>query len=318
MRFEREWLALRAYAAERDVRVIGDVPIYVAVDGCDHRAHPELFLPLDEVVAGAPPDDLNDLGQLWGNPLYDWHGDGRATATAGGSSGCAACSTSSTSSGSTTSAGSPGYWTVPGRRGDRAGRLVVAGAGPVALPRRRGGARAAAGDRRGPRRHHAGRPRAPRRARVPGMVVLLWSLSEADGQPAPTREPPRQPGRLHLDARHRHARRLHGRGPTSWPLRRARALVAVRARDRPRAGRARARERGAHEPSGRGRGGELAVAPRARRADGRTRRPPPGGRRSQRSSQARASRERRSLLWARCTTQLRPEAGFAGREVRSG
>ena len=53
-------------------RVIGDVPIYVAVDGCDHRAHPQLFLPLDELVAGAPPDDLNDLGQLWGNPLYDW------------------------------------------------------------------------------------------------------------------------------------------------------------------------------------------------------------------------------------------------------
>ena len=105
VRFEREWLALRAYAAERDVRIIGDVPIYVAVDGCDHRAHPELFLPLDEVVAGAPPDGLNDLGQLWGNPLYDWVAMAR-TATAGGSSGCAACWTSSTSSGSTTSVGS--------------------------------------------------------------------------------------------------------------------------------------------------------------------------------------------------------------------
>ena len=54
------------------MRIIGDVPIYVAVDGCDHLTHPELFLPLDEVVAGAPPDGLNDLGQLWGNPLYDW------------------------------------------------------------------------------------------------------------------------------------------------------------------------------------------------------------------------------------------------------
>ena len=72
VRFEREWGALRAHAAERGVRIIGDVPIYVAVDGCDHTAHPKLFLPLDEVVAGAPPDDLNDLGQLWGNPLYDW------------------------------------------------------------------------------------------------------------------------------------------------------------------------------------------------------------------------------------------------------
>ena len=72
VRFEREWLALRAYAAERGIRVIGDVPIYVAVDGCDHRTHPELFLRTEDVVAGAPPDDLNAFGQLWGNPLYDW------------------------------------------------------------------------------------------------------------------------------------------------------------------------------------------------------------------------------------------------------
>jgi 4-alpha-glucanotransferase len=72
VRFEREWTALKAHAWARGVRIIGDVPIYVAVDGCDHAAHPDLFLPLDEVVAGAPPDALNELGQLWGNPLYDW------------------------------------------------------------------------------------------------------------------------------------------------------------------------------------------------------------------------------------------------------
>ncbi len=72
VRFDREWQALRAYALRRGVRIIGDVPIYVAVDGCDHRAHPELFQPVDEVVAGAPPDDLSEDGQLWGNPLYDW------------------------------------------------------------------------------------------------------------------------------------------------------------------------------------------------------------------------------------------------------
>jgi 4-alpha-glucanotransferase len=72
VRFDREWGALRAYAAARGIRIIGDVPIYVAAGGCDHLAHPNLFLPLDEVVAGAPPDDLSALGQLWGNPLYDW------------------------------------------------------------------------------------------------------------------------------------------------------------------------------------------------------------------------------------------------------
>ena len=71
VRFQREWSALRAYAAQRDVRLIGDVPIYVAAGSCDHVAHPEIFLPGD-FVAGAPPDSLNELGQNWGNPLYDW------------------------------------------------------------------------------------------------------------------------------------------------------------------------------------------------------------------------------------------------------
>ncbi len=71
VRFGREWSALRRYAAERGVRIIGDIPIYVAARGCDHATHPELFLS-DTFVAGAPPDPLNDDGQKWGNPLYDW------------------------------------------------------------------------------------------------------------------------------------------------------------------------------------------------------------------------------------------------------
>ena len=70
LRFEREWTALRSYAADRGVRVIGDLPIYVAPDGADHRAHPEIFQQGE--VAGAPPDKFSDTGQLWGNPLYDW------------------------------------------------------------------------------------------------------------------------------------------------------------------------------------------------------------------------------------------------------
>jgi 4-alpha-glucanotransferase len=70
VRFDREWAALRAYAAERGVRLLGDVPIYVAPGGADHRAHPELFQ--RGVVAGAPPDAYSDEGQHWGNPLYDW------------------------------------------------------------------------------------------------------------------------------------------------------------------------------------------------------------------------------------------------------
>jgi 4-alpha-glucanotransferase len=61
---------LRRYAANRGVRLIGDVPIYVAPGSADHRAHPDLFI--DGAVAGAPPDRFAADGQLWGNPLYDW------------------------------------------------------------------------------------------------------------------------------------------------------------------------------------------------------------------------------------------------------
>ena len=70
VRFDREWAALRAYASARGVKLIGDVPIYVAPGGADHRAWPELFR--DGAVAGAPPDALGPEGQLWGNPIYDW------------------------------------------------------------------------------------------------------------------------------------------------------------------------------------------------------------------------------------------------------
>lgn len=70
VRFDREWSALRRYAAEQGVRIIGDVPIYVAPKSADHLAHAELFAP--GAVAGVPPDAFTRDGQLWGNPLYDW------------------------------------------------------------------------------------------------------------------------------------------------------------------------------------------------------------------------------------------------------
>jgi 4-alpha-glucanotransferase len=70
VRFEQEWSALRRYAADRGVRLFGDVAIYVAPGSVDHRAHPELFK--RGAVAGAPPDAFSTKGQLWGNPLYDW------------------------------------------------------------------------------------------------------------------------------------------------------------------------------------------------------------------------------------------------------
>jgi 4-alpha-glucanotransferase len=70
VRFEREWSALRAYAAARGVRIFGDLPIYVSDAGADLAAHPELF-EIGE-VAGSPPDAYSRTGQLWGNPLYRW------------------------------------------------------------------------------------------------------------------------------------------------------------------------------------------------------------------------------------------------------
>src|ERR671934_249109 len=70
VRFEREWSALRVYARERGVRLIGDVPIYVAAGSADEARWPELFR--DDVVAGVPPDQFTSRGQLWGNPIYDW------------------------------------------------------------------------------------------------------------------------------------------------------------------------------------------------------------------------------------------------------
>jgi 4-alpha-glucanotransferase len=70
VRFDREWAALRSYAGERGVKLIGDIPIYVAAGSADQRAHPEIFKA--GAVAGVPPDAFTDKGQLWGNPLYDW------------------------------------------------------------------------------------------------------------------------------------------------------------------------------------------------------------------------------------------------------
>jgi len=76
IKFEEQWTSLKQYANEQGIRIIGDIPIYVAFDGADSWSHPELFQ-FDEkgtpvAVAGCPPDGFSATGQLWGNPLYDW------------------------------------------------------------------------------------------------------------------------------------------------------------------------------------------------------------------------------------------------------
>lgn len=75
-KFYEQWNELKAYANEKGIQIIGDIPIYVAMDSADAWAHPELFQ-LDEelkpvAVAGCPPDGFSATGQLWGNPLYRW------------------------------------------------------------------------------------------------------------------------------------------------------------------------------------------------------------------------------------------------------
>lgn len=74
--FDRQWKALRNYAADRRVKLIGDAPIFVSADSADVWAHREQFLfdaaGRPTAVAGVPPDYFSPTGQLWGNPLYDW------------------------------------------------------------------------------------------------------------------------------------------------------------------------------------------------------------------------------------------------------
>lgn len=74
--FKLQWGKLKAYANSKGVKIIGDIPLYVAYDSSDIWARPELFQ-LDEdlkpvKVAGVPPDYFSKNGQLWGNPLYNW------------------------------------------------------------------------------------------------------------------------------------------------------------------------------------------------------------------------------------------------------
>jgi 4-alpha-glucanotransferase len=74
--FFRQWNALRTYVKARDIKIIGDIPIFIAYDSADAWAHPDLFFlgedSLPTVVAGVPPDYFSATGQLWGNPLYRW------------------------------------------------------------------------------------------------------------------------------------------------------------------------------------------------------------------------------------------------------
>ena len=75
-KFYEQWSALKKYANDKDIQIVGDLPIYVSADGSDVWAQPEMFQ-LDENnqptrIAGCPPDGFSADGQVWGNPLYRW------------------------------------------------------------------------------------------------------------------------------------------------------------------------------------------------------------------------------------------------------
>lgn len=74
--FFEQWTALKTYANNKGIKIVGDMPIYVSLDSCDVWAHPELFQINEnnklEAIAGCPPDDFSATGQVWGNPLYKW------------------------------------------------------------------------------------------------------------------------------------------------------------------------------------------------------------------------------------------------------
>jgi 4-alpha-glucanotransferase len=74
--FFQQWEHLKTYCQQRGMRLMGDIPIYVAHDSADVWAHPDLFYLDDQgrptVVSGVPPDYFSATGQLWGNPIYRW------------------------------------------------------------------------------------------------------------------------------------------------------------------------------------------------------------------------------------------------------
>lgn len=74
--FFEQWLKLKAYANENHIEIVGDMPIYVSADSADMWAQPHFFktdkLGRPTKVAGCPPDEFSETGQLWGNPIYDW------------------------------------------------------------------------------------------------------------------------------------------------------------------------------------------------------------------------------------------------------
>lgn len=74
--FYKQWFRLKKYANDKGIEIFGDIPIYISQDSCDFYFHRELFLTdkngEPSLIAGVPPDEFSSMGQVWGNPLYNW------------------------------------------------------------------------------------------------------------------------------------------------------------------------------------------------------------------------------------------------------
>ena len=175
-------------------------------------------------VAGAPPDPLNELGQKWGNPLYDWDALAREgyrwwTERLRRMLGLFDVFRIDHFR------GFAGYWAVPARETARDGPLVAGpGAAVFLAAERELGKLPVIVEDLGMITPDV--PALRDALGFPGMAILLWAFEGPDRQPTPAREPSRPPGRLHLDPRHRHAcRDVPGRArrgrSSSWRSRRA-------------------------------------------------------------------------------------------------
>ena len=226
VRFDREWAALRAYARERGVRLIGDVPIYVARGQRRPRRAPRA-LPVAASWPACRPTRCATTGQLWGNPLYDWPALQRRGYRWWIERLAAHVRALRPRARSTTSAASS-----PTGRSRRARRDARTGAGGAARGARCSRPRGAelgraAADRRGPRRHHArGATGCATRS-----ACRAWSCcsSASTGRPARARTGWRTTAerrrRLHGHARQRHPRAAGGRAPPTRALARRRRPI---------------------------------------------------------------------------------------------
>ena len=123
--FYVQWHRLRDHAHSRGVRLFGDMPFYVAPSSVETWAHRELFKlgasGEPAVVSGVPPDYFTQLGQLWGNPVYDWDVARRSGLRMVACARARASSRASTCCASTTSAALAAYWAVPAGAPDARG-----------------------------------------------------------------------------------------------------------------------------------------------------------------------------------------------------